>query len=306
MGTHGRRAFLRAAGATVAAVAVAGCRGGNTDADDEDDDGDAGTTATPTPTADLRIDRVRFVRDRPTGYREYTEVADRTYAPGETLWVYFEPEGAETEPATDDGRRVQLTTTFDVIGPDGSHIESLVDQYTETLSETEDPSKIFLFWYVTVPQTAQPGQYTAEIGVNDEIGPGEATTTVGFTVEEGAATGYRERFRSAVRTELDVRVRTLDVTDVVEFVYETPYSLRVERGRFQLGYIAGAYARQVDAGWDVRELRAETIDGDGVRYRWRVDSALARDFIDERITTEEFTRAVLRTLTEVESSGRRA
>jgi len=300
MGQTDRRTVLRATGLTLAGATLTGCSG----------DGGTGTeTATGTETTtgtatgdgnDLSIEHARLVESRPTGYREYTAVSDAEYAIGDVVWIYFEPKGAATEPADGEDRRLSLSTTLTLENADGETVETLADDIERTVGPDESVSRLFLFWQLRLQSSLTPGEYTAVIGVTDDLAGADTETAVSFSVTGRPASDYQRSFRTAITSSLDVEVQSLRTSGgVVTLLYETPETVGTEAGNYQIGFIAGRYARLVSEGWDVDVLRVETVDGRGDRYTWAVDSQTALDWQADRITTEEFTESVLATLSEV-------
>lgn len=318
MGNYDRRTILRGAGLAFAGI-LAGCSdggdGGGADGDDggsdgegaDGDDGDAGSDGTdgtdspdetPTSTRPLLIENAKFITDRPAGFRQYTEVSDTRYATDETIWVYFEPKGVGTEPADEGQVRFSLTTSLTIVDPDGNEIHSQSKDVGRTVAEDRDLSELFLFWEFDLPDSAPEGGYTARVGVTDTIRGGSTEQRLRFTVAQGAE--FRENFRSAIASELDVEIERLAVNDgTVNLFYETPYAGDSSDSGGQVGYIAGAYAGLVDSGWETDELRVQFTDGNGDEYRWLVEATTAQKFMDEEISRDEYVRAIFETLEKI-------
>jgi len=159
-----RRGFLVASGVALGA-ALAGC------SDDE--------TPEDVP---FGIENLTLTADEPDGYREFDEAETDRYASDETVWLYFEPVGAQTESVDDDEGRVQLTTTLRVDDPGGTELFEDETQVTQRVAEETDED-LFLFWNFRPPESADPGEYTATVGLVDEIGEERASAETAFTVE---------------------------------------------------------------------------------------------------------------------------
>mgnify|MGYP000209175552 CR=1 FL=1 len=167
-----RRPFLVAG--TGALVALAGCSG----------DGDtAGGDGTPTRPASLEITNPVLCTERPTGYREYTEQPDGTYAPGDVVWLYFEPSTTGTEAAGEGERRFEYEFTISVTGPGGESIGTVEDTASKTVAASSDFSRVFLSASFTPPTSFEQGTHTLTVTVTDTVAENTASTTVEFEVE---------------------------------------------------------------------------------------------------------------------------
>lgn len=308
-----RRDVLRGAGAAVT-ILVAGCGGdgGTTTPTSEGTTTEmptSGGTSTETPTTpeSLAIEHVRFVTDRPRGYRQYTRTEDTTFGADETIWLYFEPTGVASERAGESTVRFSVVTTLTILGPDGGEVDTLSEEVTRTIDAKRDLSELFLFWQFDLPSGVPAGEYTARITVTDTLTDRSSTRTTLFTITEtvtATESEYRTQFRRAIVSELDVDIQSLTVAGgTVDLVYETPASINSTAASQQIGYVAGAYAGVVDAGWETDRLRVTFVTAEGGRYRFRVEASVARDWIDGRISRDEFVDAVFETLTEAETDG---
>lgn len=293
MALYDRRTIVRGMGLGLAG-ALAGC--GGTGGDGATTETATGTPTETPPPDPLSIDHTRFVTGRPEGYRQYTRVSDTTYQSGETIWIYFEPSGVDTEPTGNDQVEISLMTTLTVRRPDGSKLKTLSQDVSETFASDSNFDELFLFWNVNPDKGLPTGEYSGEISVTDEVADQTAETTVSFRLES-QQTDMTDVFRDAISTELTVGIRRLRVTNgTVELFYETPDAYDSENATGQIGYIAGSYAALIDEGWNTSELQAEFIDGNGERYRFTVEAATAQEYIDGDITQDEFVTRIFETL----------
>jgi len=160
-----RRQFL-AASAGVLGVGLAGCAG---------DDG-------ATEDVPLGIENLTLTATEPRGYREFTEAEDDVYDGGETVWFYFEPVGPETGSVGDGEARIELTTTLRIEDPGGTELFADEAVVTEQVVEETDED-LFLFWNFQPSRSAEHGEYTATIGLVDEVGEERTSATTTFSVE---------------------------------------------------------------------------------------------------------------------------
>lgn len=257
------------------------------------------TTATFTidagPDEDLAIEHLRFVRDQPREYREYEAVEDETYGLGDQIWLYYEPVGFGTEPA--DGTEVSfdLVTSLVVTAPSGTTVFDDDELLRETISET-DVDEQFIFWNLRLPGDAETGEYTAEVGLEDQTTDRTTETTASFTVTEPETPETVENVPDILEEELDIEVTAFEDERRATLSYESPHAVNSEDGSYEIGYIVAFFAELVGEGWDVDSLTATVTDGDGDRFRYRADAETAQAYIDDEIELETYVDEVLATL----------
>lgn len=289
--TTSRRQFVRTGVAVGLAGAVAGCSDGG--------GGDGGTpTPTSTPEPSLEIDRIQFVAERPTGYREYQPVEDKTYRLGGEVWVYFEPVGVQTESADSGSERIELTLEPTFTDADGTVVKSDSQDVEKELTGGQTPDDLFLWAGTPIPSDAATGTWQVEIAVTDDVSGATATVTREFEVEGGdGSTNYLETYRSAIESETDAQIRRLEMQgSEVVLEYETVYQTRSGDWEGEIGFLAGVYAGLVARGWQADPLSATTTGSEGSTATWRVDRSTALAFANEEISNEEFAQRVFDTM----------
>lgn len=247
------------------------------------------------PDRELAIKHLRFVEDQPRGYREYTPVQDATYSLGDPIWIYYEPVGFGTEPA--DGSEVQfdLVTSLVVTAPDGTTIFDEDELLRESIPKS-DVDEQFIFWNVRLPDDAESGEYTAEVGLEDQVTDRTTETTVSFTVEEPEPPDVVEKFPDLIEEELDVEVTAFEDAERAMLEYDSPHAVNSEDGSYEIGFIIALFAEIVGDGWETEGLTATVTDGNGDRYQYRASAETAQAYIDEEIKFETYVDEVLETL----------
>ena len=191
-----RREFV-AAGATALGGALAGCSG-----DDEDENGNEEETPTEAdneqPDEPLGIDHVRFAAEEPSDYREYEKVENATYTADEIVWIYYEPVGFAVEDAGDGEGRIDLDLELTVTEPSGTDSASFDEEIKREILPEADRDDQWLVWSYQPATGADPGEYTAELTIVDQVADEEVSETVTFTIEgEPDETGSGEELRIA-------------------------------------------------------------------------------------------------------------
>lgn len=286
--TTSRRQFVRTGVAVGLAGAVAGCSDG----------GDGGTpTPTSTPEPSLEIDRIQFVAERPTSYREYQPVEDKTYRLGGEAWVYFEPVGVQTESADSGSERIQLTLEPTFTDADGTVIKSDSQDVEKELTGGQTADDLFLWAGTPIPSDAATGTWQVEIAVTDDVSGATTTFTREFEVEAGEQTSYLDVFRESIESETDAEIQHLELegaTIVLE--YESRYEAETDEWSGEIGWIGGLYAGFVGEGWSAERLSVTTDGSGGSTATWYVDRDDALAFINEEISNDEFGRRLFDTL----------
>lgn len=283
-----RRQFIETSFAVGLATTVAGC--GN---------GDSGGDGTPTPES-ISIERIRFSAERPTGYREYEPVQDETYALGEAVWVYFEPEGVARESVGAGTERIELRIDATFVDAAGAVQDSEVETIDQELAEGQSIDELYLWVGTGIPNDAPPGTWEVEITLTDEVSGQSTTASRDFEVAGGGGqTTYLDAFGSTIQSGTDVRVRSLAVRDsTVALVYESTHESRNSEWEGEIVFIAGVYAGVVSQGWQAERLSVRTTGSEGTTVTWHVDRADAVAFTNDELSNEEFAVRVLETVEE--------
>ena len=178
-----RRSLMIAGASTIAAMA--GCS-----TDDSEPAGETETTPKPTATISEQPESLEIVNpvlcsEKPSGYREYTEQPNRTYAPADVIWAYFEPSTTGTVSAEEGELKFNYEFTIAVTDPNGNDLGTIEESAGRTVSEGADLSKVFLFASYSPPTEFEAGTHTLEIEVTDTIANNTAATSLEFEVESG-------------------------------------------------------------------------------------------------------------------------
>lgn len=167
-----RRTALRAGGALLGGIAVAGCL---------DDSGIEDTVAYD---SSLAITNIEFPDGRPSGYRQFEVVNRQTFEQSDTVWLYFEPLGFEREPIGDGTVEIDLGMSVSITGPDGEEVTTATDTLARTAPEDENIDAYFVEDF-RLPLPAPNGEYTATLTVTDRLADVETEQITTFAVQEG-------------------------------------------------------------------------------------------------------------------------
>jgi hypothetical protein len=268
-----RREFV-ATGAAATGALLAGCSG--------DDDGNG----TPEPdgngedesTEQLGIENVRLVAREPDGYREYEEVEDGIYGADEIVWIYYEPVGLASEDSGNGQERIDLQFHVSIRGPGGQEQASHDEDIERDI--ISGPDEHWRYWSYQPSTPSDPGEYTAEITIRDEIAGEEVQQTVTFTLE-GSGTGESlgiEHVRlvakepAGYREYEEVEDGTYG-TDETIWIYFEPVGLATEEAgngqeQFSLTHSLLVTTPDGEELGETREL-SETVEaGSGLDERW--------------------------------------
>lgn len=256
------------------------------------------TTFTVEAGEELAIENVTFIADQPRGYRDFDTVSDDTYDVTDPIRVYFEPTGFGTTDAAEGELRLDMITSLRITDSQGTVVYENDDVLRMTLSE-DQIEEYFAFWGANLPADVDPGEYTAEITLEDQISEQTAETTAPFRLESADRSQYGRQFLNAINSELNVTVTGFEEGRTANLTYDTPASSDSSTAEEQIGDIAGAFAGLVGQGWSVDRLVATLTDSDDERSRFNTDAETAQAYIDGELTDEQYVSEVLSTLTQV-------
>ncbi len=247
---------------------------------------------------ELGIDHVRFVDAEPTGFREYTAVADPVYDASDDIWMYFEPTGIAVEQQNADGV-TDFQASATLTDPDGEDAGRVSDRVTLSIPDGESTDELFVYFELSLREP-RVGEYTVELSVFDRLLMKEATETTTFTIDD-VGLERLEILREVVEDETDIDIHSLRLRDEGEQIrlrYDSAVAYEDNPDEFsgEVGYIAGAYAGLLDEAFMPVRLSASGEDTSGAEFRYRVESDIAIEFLEEEITDEEFIDAVFETL----------
>lgn len=145
----------------------------------------AGCSSSGDASTEFKLTNLVFAESKPGGYGEYEEQPDATYAPTDTVWLYFEVEGISYE-ETDDGKKeVWVVEDLTVTAPGG---ETIID--TEAVNDHRNwpenfdvQEKLYLTNDITLGSDPATGEYTVDVTVTDKLAETETSATTKFTVE---------------------------------------------------------------------------------------------------------------------------
>lgn len=164
----GRRRLL-VGGSALLVGGLAGCT--NQDADED-----------PSERGPLSVADFAFAAEEPTGYGEYTEQPDATYARGETLWLYVELDGLAGEPV-DDGVQIDLEQVLRLEHEEHGQISETPDVRDDVLQSNQLERFSVQNGFEIGSQFAT-GEYTLTMSFTDNVSETSATESGTFHVAE--------------------------------------------------------------------------------------------------------------------------
>lgn len=164
---------------------LAGCSGGDGGPSEDTETTSESTTTTTTHPSALEIENPILCAEAPTGYQEYTEQSERTYEPGDVIWVYFEPSTVGTESAGEGEIRFEYDFTISAIDPAGENLGAVEDEASKTIPEGADLSTVFLAVNYSPPMEFEEGTHALELEVTDVIAGNTATESIEFEIDSG-------------------------------------------------------------------------------------------------------------------------
>lgn len=244
---------------------------------------------------DHGIEHVRFVEEQPTGYREYTDVSDPVYRRDDPIWIYFEPAGIAVE-KRDEEQFTDFDATAMITGPDGETAGRINEEFTVPISDDSGPEDLFVYFDLDL-RRPQTGEYTVELEIRDNVVRGSASETVSFRIEDPDLDRL-EIFRDVLEDETDIDISRLTLIDegtALRLSYQSAYHYENEPEGFggEVGYVAGAYAGILDETFSPDRLLASGEDQAGTEFRYVVETDLARQYLEDELTSEEFADKVL-------------
>jgi hypothetical protein len=151
----------------VGSVLLAGCNGGTTSS---------------TVQVGLEMQNLKYCTEV-RGDRDYTEKTDKTFAPGQTFYVYFEVKGFKT--GKEDGLNIyHPVVTAQVKGPDGEIVIPETKVVDKELKTEKTVQYLYFPINVTLPQDAPEGKYTLTLKVEDAEGNGHITSNTQFFIKK--------------------------------------------------------------------------------------------------------------------------
>ena len=113
------------------------------------------------------------------GDRDYVEKTDKTFAPGETFYIYFEVTGLKYKK---DGDQVVYhpIVSIEITDTDGNVVIPETTVIDKELRGSHTAQYLYFPLNVTMPSNAKSGKYTTIIKVKDALGSGHITSRTQF------------------------------------------------------------------------------------------------------------------------------
>lgn len=245
---------------------------------------------------DPGIEHVRFVEDPPTGYREYNEVSEPVYRRDDQIWLYIEPVGVAIEDR-DGEPHVEFDASATVTGPDGESVGRVSESFTAAIPDEEHREELFVVFDLDL-RRPQLGEHTVKLTIRDQVRRGRASETVSFQLDDPELE-YVEAFRGAVKAETEITIDRLTLVEdgrMLRLTYQSAYTYDDDPEGFggEVGAICGAYAGLIEEGFSTDRLLVSGEDQEETEFSYSVSSDLARQYMNDEITSEEFVERVLR------------
>jgi uncharacterized protein YfaS (alpha-2-macroglobulin family) len=132
----------------------------------------------------LAIDRVEFVAEPASGYRQYQRVEQSVYEPGEPVRLYVEPRGVE--PVVRDEPRpleYELDLSLLLLPPDDAEIDGKEVTFSGAAGDRSALSKLFFTVSYQLPRDVPAGEYQLRVDLTDRNAEADASQIVAFQVE---------------------------------------------------------------------------------------------------------------------------
>ncbi len=116
------------------------------------------------------------------GDRDYIEKTDKTFAPGETFYIYFEVTGLKYEK---DGNQVVYhpVVSVEITDTDGNIVIPETTVIDKEIRGSHPAQYLYFPLNVTMPSDAKNGKYTTIIKVKDALGSGHITSRTQFLLK---------------------------------------------------------------------------------------------------------------------------
>jgi uncharacterized protein YfaS (alpha-2-macroglobulin family) len=203
-----------------------------------------------------------FCAEQPADFDDYTAQPDAVYEPHETVWVYFEINGATAE-LEGESHVVDITQELRITNPDGD----VVVEDTHEFDDAVDDIDRYAGWNrVRLPGDALPGVYEVAFDLTDTLSGATATGSGTFTLRRG-------------------EVITEESFDIEEFVFcsEPP------AGHDDYARQSPATYAQGDSVWMYADFVGENYEATADGQRVAVDGYLKIENPDGVVTYEDTT-----------------
>ena len=140
--------------------------------------GCSGVTTSSNVQVGLQMDHFAYCSSV-NGDRDYSEKADKTFAPGETFYIYFEVTGLKYKK---DGDQVVYypVVSVEITDADGNVIIPETTVIDKEIRGSHTAKYLYFPLNVTMPSDAKSGKYTTIVKVKDALGSGHITSRTQF------------------------------------------------------------------------------------------------------------------------------
>jgi|GEM_PF-2586479 len=247
----------------------------------------------------LELDDVVFIEEKPTEAGEYQERDNAVYGPDETVWVYMQPRGVGVEQTAADEWKTKLNVIATPTDPDGEELRSFRETMEVTMTEPGDTDRLFVAADIVINRPML-GEYTLAVECRDHITGDTTSTTRSFQMGGPELEGV-ERFREIILEDTEIEIERLDLRDgedeqTLSLHYSTAHAYSTEEIDEEFGHIAGAFAVVLSEEFAPDSFRAVGTDAEGTEFSFSVDSDVARQFMADEISSEEYAEHVIRRL----------
>ncbi len=151
----------------IAAAIFTGCNGGTTSS---------------TVQIGLEMQNLKYCTQI-NGDRDYTEKTDKTFAPGQTFYVYFEVKNLKTK--KENGKLVYHPIVYaQVNDPDGKVAIQKTKVVDSELKTIQSAQYLYFPINITLPNSAPDGKYTLILEIKDGNGSGHIKSTSQFFIKK--------------------------------------------------------------------------------------------------------------------------
>ncbi len=143
--------------------------------------GCSGVTTSSNVQVGLQMNRFAYCSSV-NGDRDYIEKTDKTFAPGETFYIYFEVTGLKYKK---DGNQVVYhpVVSVEITDADGNIVIPETTVIDKEIRGSHPAQYLYFPLNVTMPSDAKNGKYTTIIKVKDALGSGHITSRTQFLLK---------------------------------------------------------------------------------------------------------------------------
>ncbi len=247
----------------------------------------------------LEVDDVVFIEQKPTEAGEYQKRDETVYSRGETVWVYIEPRGTGVEQTAAGEWKTELSVNAIPTGPDGEEDRGFRETMEVAVTEPGDTDRLFVAADIEIDRPVL-GEYTLSVECRDHITGDSTSRTESFQMGGPELEGIAE-FRELILEDNDIEIERLELRgdedeQTLSLHYTSSYVYSTGEIEEEVGFISGAFAVVLSEEFAPDSFRAVGTDADDAEFSFSIESDIARQFMADEISSEEYAEHVTRRL----------